>query len=668
MNLITKAVVAVNIALALLGAFLMFKGVDEATFNGVSAVVIIEQVPSSLTKDAALRTIESAATGANLTVAKMVADPDNIEHGRIIYTFAGEPTAAYTPFSADMSTKVLPISALGTADLRGTYFAEGSESSTAAFIRTLQSAGLTVSFENRNPAAYAVGGVIDEPGMLSLVLVAQAGMALALVYQATQARKALAIKTVHGASEGEVIRDELAALGRYFGLATAGAIAGGSILLFTYNQFAQLAEFVGIVAVALLVTAASAAGMYWLALLLLPSASLPNLMKGKRPLGYLAAVAVIVHVLMTASLYQALTRTVANTNQAIAASAQLENWRADKDLLTIRFGPHLERSQYEALRPAFDRIVHQQDAAGDLVVAVHPTDPIPGEYGPDAGNSLIVNNVYLDRQTILDASGDRIGPIDAAQGELTLLIPSTLEEQTDAIIDTYVRYFKFQLELSATETGRTDPPLAVVVHTISTQPGQRIFNYGGTAAMRETSQLDPVIAVLPAATGLLSSDFYLATASSGGILFDDPDTTIRLLDQAGISPHLASIDRAADYALAEIQQLHANVRALQVAIVLTMSLLVFASFVLVSTYAEATKQVIFTKHTQGWSFRQTHWPYLAGLILLSCAATGWAMTWAAQASGGLGWAGAVIIAAVLLHLPFLKLYDHRLRADLIKRD
>lgn len=664
MSFVARFAVVIAVACSLIGAFLVFKGVDEVSFEGASTAVNVGAVPSDLSRDDALDAVQSAADAAGTAIVKVVADPKDIEHGRIVYTFSDHSlTESYDAFSRSFKTTVLPITASETVDPRGIYLIYGDSKVGQSVAHTLTAAGFTADTESRSVALFTLAQILETPGLLPLIVVVLAGLVLALFYQATRARRILALKTVHGFSEFEGIGDELAGLARFIALVALVVAGVSAFALYIYNGLAQFGAFVWYLAAAVIIVSVLAITIYWAALLFLPNARLTELLKGKKPMVYLASIAVFVQCLMTFTLYSALVTTSKQAEVAASASSQLENWRAEADLITLRFNPNFTEAEFQSLRTPFEKIVRQKEAAGTLVLASHPIDPMPGEYGPDVGNSLTINNEYLVRHPVLDEGGHSIGPIQVQPYTMTLLIPAPLADRADEIVASFQTTADFEVQ----QSKDAPTPAKVTINTMFTKAGQDVFNYGGTFSMRETTQHDPVIAVIPAETGILSSAYYLANATSGGVLLDDPESTIRSLDQSGIRPYLASISTASDYALAEIQRLELEVRGLQAAIGLTLVLLVFTIGVLVATYCEATKHVLFVRFIHGWPFWRIHALYITASTGILVLTLGFAVFASGLVPLSLGWAGIVLVATMGITVFFLKLYEHRFRADLIKR-
>ncbi|MGG7508955.1 hypothetical protein [Plantibacter sp. YIM 135249] len=647
---------AISISLTMAGCFLAYQGIDEVTFNGASTAVVVQAIPQEATRAATIDAISRAAQEADVSIVKVTADPDDIDHSRIISTFA-RAKPDFAPFSTQLHTVIKPIAESATMDLRGIYLIDGSDAQGRDIAASLTSAGYSAQSESRSPQSFVIGKLSQNPALMTIGVAGLLALILALVSASSQAQKRLAVKAVHGFSENVAILGETASVAREFCLWVGALGVLGTVALLFVNSWNQFAGFVAFtlpaVAVLFLLTIGAAA----ISLYLLPAAKLPELLKGKRPVLYLALAAALVQCVTTISLLSAFTSASAQTQIAAKASAEIDQWRASTDLLTLRFSPNVTERSYQALQSTFLDLIRRLEPTGGIVLSAHPSAIRNSDYGAD-GNSIIVNNEFVRRQSILDSDGRPVEPVQESPGHLTLLIPEHLGTRTDEITETYRAEAGFQAELD----GRSPP--AVDIEVILLRSGQSIFNFSQDLTL--PAQLDPVIAVIPAASGILSRDFYLAKATSGGVLVSDTSDAMNLLQNEGILDSLASIDSAADFALDALQSLQSQLRGLRLSIAFTALVLLLSTTVLVAAYCQGHKQAIFSRFSNGWPFLSTHRWFIVSttagtsVVLLTSLAF-------ARTTGGLMWATVILCCETILVLSLLRFAERRLHGDMIKR-
>lgn len=186
--------------------------------------------------------------------------------------------------------------------------------------------------------------------------------------------------------------------------------------------------------------------------------------------------------------------------------------------------------------------------------------------------------------------------------------------------------------------------------------------------MREATQVDPVIIVIPAASGLLSADFYLSIATAGQLLFENAEAASSAIASTSIAGAVVSIDTASDYALSELQRLRAELRALIVAIAVMVIVVVLAIVVAVQSYCESYRHVLFARYGHGWGFIRSHRVALA-------AAVGWPAIVIAvamivdpsNAGAGKVWALGIVIASLIVSMSLIRVNEHNYRGDVVRQ-
>jgi len=303
-----------------------------------------------------------------------------------------------------------------------------------------------------------------------------------------------------------------------------------------------------------------------------------------------------------------------------------------------------------------------------------------GDVGDDAGkptdpegsDAMIVNNHYLERQVVHDAEGRRIAGLAGGKDAFTLLVPRSYDGDPQALLARYVAYFK---DFACT-VRRADHAFSCNPHgkIVVTERGQDLFTYSGTAFLPAEMQTqmfvhDPVIAVVPAVSGLISPMEYLSYSSRDDVLFSDPAALSDGLRAQGSGGSFQGIDNAADAVTTSVALAQRQLTMDAFGLVLGWAVLVLSSAVMIALYCDRRKRPMFVELIHGYSFARRHWRYLAGSAVLSVLGIGLA----GLAGGSLTRGREVVVATAFLtaqmviSLVAIRIYETRFRADFIKR-
>jgi putative ABC transport system permease protein len=310
-----------------------------------------------------------------------------------------------------------------------------------------------------------------------------------------------------------------------------------------------------------------------------------------------------------------------------------------------------------------------------------------GDVGDDAGkptdpegsDAMIVNNQYLERQVVHDAEGRRIADLPKRKDGFTLLVPRSYDGDPQALLEKYVAYFKdFACTLARVDHSFSCHPQGKIVFT---EPGQDLFTYSGTAFLPAEMQTqmfvhDPVVAVVPAVSELISPMEYLSYSSRDDVLFSDPAALGDALDAQriggsfqGIGGSFQGIDNAADAVTTSVALAKRELTMDAFGLALGWAVLVLSSVMMIAVYCDRRKRPMFVELIHGYSFVRRHWRYLAGAAVLSALGIGLG----GLAGGSLVRGRDVVVAAafltaqIVVSLVAIRIYETRFRADFIKR-
>jgi hypothetical protein len=665
MHAVAKVTIVTSILFAILATFFFTKTADDASPAGAQTYLSVLSVNAAESKQANADALTKAARESGLTLVKLTADPHDVTHGRILYVFPSTSTASYKShfehFSAATRTTILSSDKIAATDLRGLYFTSSGYAATADLTALLDKAGIVTRWDQSNPTSFAASKIFASGGFISALVAALMALVLGLFYSVTFAAKATAVKYLNGYSPTTVTLSTLGTVSRTYWLS---ALAAGSMTL------AGLAVYNGLslAGVFFLHLFAVLAGLYVLvALILLASfayqAEVPILavIKGRRPVLSLGIISGLIQVVMVIALLGGVVGTASSLHSYQADAAQSENWVKASDAVTLRFSPNFDEARFQQVKSKIGKLIRSEDQSGNAIVSVHQTDP-DKSFRPDTGNFILVNNEYLAAQNVVDDAGKRISSVKSGPGSATILIPESARSQTAQIRRIYSRFFQFQ----QSEMPGAPRSISIAVRYLASPV--KAFNYGGTFMLNATSQVNPVIVVVPATSELISDDYYASVASTGNILFTNYSALKQDIKALGLTGDILSIDRASDAALADLSKRRADIALSEAALAADLIVFALASLLLASVYCEANKQQLFAKYMSGQRFAQKHGAYLAA-VTLGVAVVAVFSTIHADASPPLAIALCVSTALASLTISGLAVavYEKTFRGDAVKR-
>lgn len=684
MHWIAREALVVSIFFTALLSFQVFITVDDAQPAGTQSAFSVERV-DSLSKQAAIRTIEAAASNTGTNIYKIQPGARDSTRSRTLFAFLGDHRQfqqqsgfAYFTFSSQpLSTTVTTADQITTEDLRGRYVTTADHAQTATILAALHRAKITAG-DDTVPGPqlflYALG-----PGNLGAAfVVVYVALALAIAYSETTNRRAHAIKSLHGYSRAPILGAELTSAGMAFGVGLAALVAIGVPVLGAVTGFHQMWRFAGVLDTGLGILAAFTA---LLVTALGGAATLrhrvPEVIKGERlPLadGVLAILAqVIVLAVVLGSVSGAMWRIEAVTR----TTHELGRWTQMTPAYALRLNTAGQHGDNVHDAPALASIIDRMDRQGKVLMAgyeggqlanggadVQPSDP-------GGANSMIVNPTYLKVQPVLDADSHRISSVATGRDNFTLLVPTSYHGDLDTLLATYTTYFKGFACLLGAPKGT--PPCHPRGRVIRTATGQTLFTYKGTTAgpaeLQDRLSLDdPVLVVVAPSSGLIGPSQYLSYTSQDAVLFFDAAELDRQLTRAGICGSFQGIDNAADAVTDTLAASRLEQRMDMFGIPLGTLVLVLATMVSAAVYCGRRRRTSFVQLIHGYGFTRRHGTLLAGdLILASLTAAAALAIGHMHRPRDLAAAAILIAAQVGVAAAFVRVYEARSRADFIKR-
>jgi hypothetical protein len=683
MHRVAAVAIWMSLVLASLLAFQVFISVDEMRPAGTRSACTVTQVDSP-TKQDALDAIQAAADDVGRDIFKVQPDATNSTRSRTLFAFATGPSTSPStlrPFAGQtMATRVRPAADITTEDLRGRYVTDAEPAEMGRLLAVLEQAGLTAQNDSLSGlrgtlliAAMAIG----RGNLAGALVVTAAALWLAIAYSVSRNRKIYAIRALHGFRRGANLRAELTGATTTFCIGLAGLAVVGLPTLGVLTRFTQFPTFLQVLAVTVGILYAWVILLAALAVATLPSASIPAVLKGEQVPVRTAVLASATQVLVLAIVFATTSAAMTRIDAVSGSIDATRHWTQGDPLYALRVSVsatgHMDGQK--AAAPGLAATIATMEAAGQVLLAHYEGSNQPDETTgtPSADQTftpLIVNDAYLDRQVVNDADGHRLTHLAAPGDTFTLLVPTTYRGDREALLATYAENFEFTCSLDLGDDV-CDPRGTI----IDTAPSQDLFLFNGTQFMPAEAQQDaatlhdPVVAVVPASSKLISPLYAVSIASQDNLFFTDPVALRTGLEAHGAMVTFQGIDNAADAVTAAVAISRSELRMDAFSLALGWGVLVLSSIVMVTVYCDRRKRPMFVQLIHGFGFTERHLTYLAGVIILSAvgiavtAATATGLTGGRELAIALGSIGAQLAVALVA----IRTYEALFRADFIKR-
>jgi hypothetical protein len=582
---------------------------------GADATVTIKEVPESLHKEKILAVLAEQAMAAEINIYKIDADRRQPDSVRILHEFVGNPSSTvggaardYPSFSPFFTTRIEPASDITTEDVRGVYAIYGTVAQADALVADLGSVGVTAAAEPANAADAWRSTLLGKTPLAGLVGIGAFTLVLGSAMFATGRRKVSATRAIFGTSRVKSLgKDYLAALKMYLvpAIVISAAATLGVGVATEFNQFWPFLH-----SASLLLGAGIPIILVGVTLVFLTSRriGMSQVINGEKPWVTLR----LLSASTTALSFGLVFAIVGSLSAAALSTAEKsrfdESWRNVGESVTLRFAGTTTAADFTALTERFGEIYRKHENGGRVVLAKPPTVPRfrAASYGPFDGNSLIVNPEYLNRNTILDASSQRVEAPDLMSGEMVLLIPSTIWNMREKVASEYKEWATFQRSLTDFDT-----PLQIRV--VETRRDQEAFNYGSNNFRFGNGQKNAVIAVLSTKSEIVPAEFYVTAASNAAVIFDSAEDLQSSLAQSGVSKYISAIDSANGLALNAQAERQGLMIALALCLAVLLPIIFVSTAITIWAYLERQRSLIMVRTLHGFSFLARH----QGLLLLS---------------------------------------------------
>jgi hypothetical protein len=594
--MVLKASVALAVAVSVLAAFLFVRTSDEAFPVGTRSVLTVWDLGDDVGRHEAVATISAAADRHGIALFKDVLEVDGATTVRVLSQLGEteETAGSYPDFSRSTSTRRAAREAVSAAEVHGQYDSPATLHELDAVAAELRGLGMDVSTSEVSLMGKLLWAASEAPLLPSVLSVGIVIVIGALHWTETRRRRD-AVLVCHGAGPTAPTRRNARRVFLYFVLATTVALAVSVPVLDSYNGLAQWPRFARAALAATSLAAASFVVVFVMAGLRAAAVGPQPGIDRRPPAARAVVVSTAAHslcLLLTIGI-------LGSGHQALddlgAGRLEAARWGQAQEWSTVAF--HSSAAEGDASVEAFAAIAREEQDRGQLLIVVHPVGPFEGN-GPDHGNSLTVNPRFLHEEDVRDAHGRRIEASALDPGALTLLVPPAAAHDEAALIEDWASWAAWE---SSDEGKGREPAQAVKIDVVALEPGQSVFNFGTMPLDLRSSQTDPVVAVLPSARDVVSSNWLMSAMTSSGVLFSDRASVDRRLAGAGLTDQIGSIDRAADVAAVRTSLQERSLITVLAVALLTVLTAATSAIVLAGIVADRGRRRDVLRHVHGES-------------------------------------------------------------------
>ncbi len=654
---------------------------DEIVLQGADMNLTVGGDVQNVDMRAASAFIQSAALEHQGNIARLVPDLRNPTSHRNLYLAVGASSASsaswiekgYPDFTRSMTTTVQPFAKISSLDVRGQYVVFGSSSLEQAVITGLQGMGLEVSTASVSPLEtfkwfLSTSGLGNSYMVLALIVIVSAGAGVILN------ARSYAIQRLQGGSYWTSLGRDLIALARFTTPIYAGLAVITLVALYFYNSLHQVAGFAWFAALVAASLSTAALLTHGGVLLLAWRVPLIAAVKGQIPAKSTLGAVYVVKIVASFLAFGIVSATLVLGGQVLGQQESKAVWAANSDLSMLQFKTNLSQEEFMQHGQLFGQAARKADRDGTVVFAqMFPFEALQsydpnGSVAPVSGPPVVyVNSTYLKRETVLDAQGQRILPSDTVR----LLVPNSLKPELEKISETV----SFSIGV--------DRPVKETVLIADDQRINAFSSFDGIQA--DTSFPNAVVLAVPSGGTWMPDGDYYAYATSGGLLFTDPEDMIARTDQAGASGFVTGFRPAALDASATFQKDAAAFRNHLFSIGAALLVLLVTSLGAALVYTRKNAQRIFVSFIHGWQSWQVNAWLLAVESAAAIALIGYGIALAAKdaaatAAGSTGatspilresqplvqWAPTIALAIALLSVTFTLLALRGYKTSLIR--
>ncbi|MFD0783804.1 bacteriocin-associated integral membrane family protein [Micromonospora azadirachtae] len=601
-------------------AFIVVRNFDEAAVAGPSYVITFGKTVNGASGPRVAEMVEAFAHDNGVNVGRLYNDP-RMERNRRIYLAVGDPEAAstrwladgYPYFSREANVELRPYREIVNIYPDGLYYVYGSEQAATALLKEFALLGYHGEAEsvlslNRNVEYFGKGALwlcFLIVGFVTIIAVASA---------VTLNAKSYGIQRLHGRSFTGILWRDLTQLARFCAAFAAAVCAATIAALYFYNGLNQFATFALIALAFAGIFALAALATHVVTLALVHQDEIVNAVKGEVTARWAIAGAYLLRIAAIVLMFSVGISALVSAAALKEYRQKSQTWAESGSAYYLRLGPaSLDEAKGKAVDDSVGQWIRTADSRGEAALASRQgASTISGTDGRDV---LVVNNKYLTKHEIYDASGARVRP--GSEDTIRVLTPQRYAAELTGLVAGVNQWASFQ----AGRAGATVPRVQVE----QTRDHQLVLSYARSFTASDLLLRDPIIVVVTGTSGVIANDQYTSIASRGEILFEDPDRVMAGLTDVGAGAYVLGLSPFAQEAADKYRDARRELILQVFNLAVTVAVLLITALALSIVYTRRNAQALFVKYIHGWAFLRTHRWILASESVLALLLVIW--TW-----------------------------------------
>jgi hypothetical protein len=334
--------------------------------------------------------------------------------------------------------------------------------------------------------------------------------------------------------------------------------------------------------------------------------------KGKSFFGYLRVLSTLAQIIILIVLFNYSTNSFANIKAVSQNLTGLEAYKNIKGYQFITSGFYGIRGFVDNEdRENFHKMINNVLSKNGLLIS-KKYESFDNLY-TKKHNTLIVNNLYLQKQTIYDQNNK---PIPASENEYILSIPESHMEDTKEL--------KVAAEDKLNEwINEGEKSENFNIRVVYQKEGQTLSNFNNglitfssLTKVPDFQQTDPLVLILPNHVDNRLIGRYGVWINNGQAYYAPNIDVPKLYEKYNVSSYYTAVNNVTEAAYNEVANLEQQIQTDLFGLIISLTVLLFSNIILVMLYFNKNKKIIFARITNGFGFLITHLGFIAQAIIL----------------------------------------------------
>lgn len=608
--------------------------VDESTIPKASKV-LVSGTTISTAGNTLGEMLQKVASDSDSTVVRQVRDlySPSVRHFYVVsgserYGSTEWIDEGYPGFSRDTSTVVHRSSELDGMDPRGEYLILGSSEAMQRVSQAFVKLGFETEVTRRISSFGANTSLLLFGPLGSSTLAVLLLVALLAGFSVLSRSKNYAVLRLHGGSKRTAFLRDLRSEGLSFVLIPTVLIGISSAILFYYNEWNQIGNYLWAALVILTVLILSMLSLYIICLIAIFDNKIIAAINGK--LGFRVSIPAV-YLLRVPSLVLTVSLLASVFAVGAVANRQHHEIEAMGDAgaaAKIVFEGFLSSGDMDRLAFESGHWLKGQDALGLTIMAQEIASAPDGTAISD--QVVLVNRGYLRRNSLLGANNEHIN--DVGSKEAIIMMPPDVRTTAEEIKNMIAR-----------GSGGLDGLKVRTVHLQADQP-RFLYANSGDGSQPSYTNGNAIFVGIGSDTDIISDDNYMSYASNGSVLMADAQQARAATPSKFMGSWISAYIPIGQLKANEIAQSYEVFRAQLASTVVSLFVLLATGFGLAQLHVRGNAQTILVRHLHGWKFVSTHLWLIKGELAVLGVALAWAVVTCVRA-----WIKSRVETGPLLH-------------------